>query len=184
MQRNSPAAVAGLLAWAVFEGWLVFGGWSERPFVSLGLGLAGASAVVALSALLAKRQLFWPLRVCGRHSIVIYLAFFLPMAISRTLLLRWGALDVGTVSLIVTVIAVMGALAMWWAARAMRLDFLFARPARFHIAKQAELAARRVDEANPAGRSHPDQFRQILARGVAKDETPADSSSSSGPLSK
>ena len=30
------------------------------------------------------------LRYCGEHSIVIYLAFFLPMATTRTLLLQTG----------------------------------------------------------------------------------------------
>ena len=62
------------------------------------------SAVVAVSALMAKSDLFRPLRYCGRNSIVIYLAFFLPMAASRTLLLREGWIhDIGTMSLIVTI---------------------------------------------------------------------------------
>jgi uncharacterized membrane protein YcfT len=140
VQRQWPAAIAGLLIWAVLDATLVFSGWSELLFVSLGLGLAGAAAVVAFSALLAMSHLFEPLRFCGRNSIVIYLAFFLPMAITRTLLLRWGVLDVGTVSLIVTAAGVAGALAMWWASRALHLDFLFARPARFHIVKRPGLA--------------------------------------------
>jgi hypothetical protein len=37
------------------------------------------------------------------------------------------------VSLIVTAAGVLGALAIWWAARGMRLDFLFERPARFWL---------------------------------------------------
>ena len=42
------------------------------------------------------------LRFCGKHSIVIYLAFFLPMASTRTLLLKTGIIpDIGMVSLIV-----------------------------------------------------------------------------------
>eukprot|EP01035_Chromulina_nebulosa_P040739 gene40740-55082_t len=36
------------------------------------------------------------LRYCGEHSIVIYLAFFLPMATARSLLLKFaGFLDIG-----------------------------------------------------------------------------------------
>jgi uncharacterized membrane protein YcfT len=75
------------------------------------------------------------LRYCGRNSIVIYLAFFLPMALSRTLLLKTGLIpDIGAVSLVVTTIGVMGALALFWAVRQTFLRFLFERPARFWIA--------------------------------------------------
>jgi uncharacterized membrane protein YcfT len=79
--------------------------------------------------------LFDPLRFCGRNSIAIYLAFFLPMAATRVLLLKTGVIaDIGVVSLIVTIAGVLGALGIWWAARGTRLDFLFVRPARFWIA--------------------------------------------------
>jgi len=80
-------------------------------------------------------SLFQPLRFCGRNSIVIYLAFFLPMAATRTLLLDTGVIhDIGVVSLLVTAAGVFGALAIWWAARGTRFDFLFVRPAPFWIA--------------------------------------------------
>lgn len=126
--RPVPAGV-GLLAWALLEGFAVFGGYSELPLVSLGLGLTGAGAVVSIAALLAKVRLFDPLRFCGRNSIVIYLSFFLPMAATRTLLLRTGLIgDIGVVSLVVTVAGVLGALAIWWATRGGRLDFLWVRP--------------------------------------------------------
>jgi len=124
-----------LAAWALFNGVLVFAGFSELPFASLGLGLIGAAAVVSVSALLATSDVFRPLRYCGRNSIVIYLAFFLPMAATRIVLLKTGWIaDIGMVSLIVTAIGVVGALAIWWATRGTRLDFLFVRPARFWIA--------------------------------------------------
>jgi membrane protein DedA with SNARE-associated domain len=42
--------------------------------------------------------------------------------------------DVGVMSLVVTIAGVVGALAMWWAARATGATFLFERPARFWIA--------------------------------------------------
>ena len=112
----------------------MFGGYSKLPVLSLGLGLIGAAAVVSVSALLARVALFDALRFCGRNSIVIYLAFFLPMAATRTLLLKTGVIaDIGTVSLIVTAAGVLGALAIWWATRSTRFDFLFVRPARFWL---------------------------------------------------
>jgi uncharacterized membrane protein YcfT len=114
---------------------LVFHGLAEWPLVSLSLGLVGAMAVVTFSALLAKSDLFRPLRYCGRNSIVIYLAFFLPMALSRTLLIKTGWIaDIGAVSLVVTATGVIGALALFWAVRHTVLRFLFERPERFWIA--------------------------------------------------
>ena len=134
VQARPVTALLGLAYWALLNGFLVFAGYSELPFVSLGLGLIGAAAVVSISALLATSDLFRPLRYCGRSSIVIYLAFFLPMAATRIVLLKTGWIaDIGALSLIVTVVGVVGALAIWWATRGTRLDFLFVRPARFWL---------------------------------------------------
>src|SRR5262245_47944824 len=111
-------ALAGLAIWGVINGTLVFGGIADAPYVSLVLGLAGAAAVVALSALIAKSDVFAPLRYCGQNSIVIYLAFFLPMAVSRAALIKTGVItDVGTISALVTLCGVIGALVMYWAVR-------------------------------------------------------------------
>src|SRR5262249_44856571 len=100
------------------------------PLVSLMLGVAGALAVITIAALMAKSDLFQPLRYCGRNSIVIYLAFFLPMATTRTILLHTGVIpDLGTVSVLVTAAGRIGALCWFWAARNTRFEFLFARPA-------------------------------------------------------
>lgn len=141
VQARPVAAGVGLAVWGLVDAVAVFAGYSELPFVSLGLGLVGAAAVVSVSALLAKAAMFAPLRFCGQRSIVIYLAFFLPMASTRVLLLKTGIIgDIGVVSLIVTAAGVLGALAIWWAARGTRFDFLFVRPARFWLTpKQAVL---------------------------------------------
>src|SRR4029079_16659358 len=83
--------------------------YERLPFVSLALGLAGACAVVTAAALMAKSDLFKPLRYCGRNSIVIYLAFFLPMAATRAVLLKSGLIaDVGTISVLVTLAGIIG----------------------------------------------------------------------------
>jgi uncharacterized membrane protein YcfT len=84
---------------------------------------------------MSKTFLFDWVAACGRKSIVIYLAFFLPMAITRIALIKTGLIaDVGTVSLIVWVAAVIGALMIHKAAMASRLTFLFDRPAFAHLA--------------------------------------------------
>ena len=108
------APAFGLVLWALINGRLVKSGFSEWPPISLMLGLAGACAIVTMGTLLARMRWLAFLRFCGEHSIVIYLAFFLPMAATRTLLLRSGMIsDIGTISLIVTVAGVIGALGMW-----------------------------------------------------------------------
>jgi uncharacterized membrane protein YcfT len=128
-------ALAGLALWAVLDGSLVYLGASEWPLISLSLGLCGACAIVTTGTLLARAHWLDFLRFCGEHSIVIYLAFFLPMAATRTLLLRIGPLhDIGLISLIVTIAGVAGALAIWWIALKAGANFLFERPALFWIA--------------------------------------------------
>jgi uncharacterized membrane protein YcfT len=128
-------ALAGLTLWALVNGGLVALGLSERPLVSIALGLSGACAIVTLGTLLARAQWLTFLRFCGEHSIVIYLAFFLPMATSRTLLLHSSlSHDIGAISLVVTIAGVVGALAIWLIALATGANFLFERPAAFWIA--------------------------------------------------
>jgi uncharacterized membrane protein YcfT len=140
-------ALAGLALWAVVNGSLVGFGASEWPLVSLALGLAGACAIIVTGTLLARMQWLNFLRYCGEHSIVIYLAFFLPMAATRTLLLRSGLIpDIGMVSLIVTVVGVVGALAIWRIALALHANFLFERPAAFWIAPKKAAPALQAAE--------------------------------------
>ena len=123
------AAAAYLGGWAVVNGAVVAMGLSTLPGIGLALGFTGAVAVVAVSALLSKSDLMAPLRYCGEHSVVVYLAFFLPMAASRTLLLKLGIVDdIGTISMLVTVTAVVAPLVFYWAIRNTPARFLFERP--------------------------------------------------------
>jgi uncharacterized membrane protein YcfT len=134
--RAKPVlALAGLGMWALVNGGLVIADFSHWPLISLALGFAGAGAIIVMGTLLARMQWLNFLRYCGEHSIVIYLAFFLPMAVTRTLLLKTGLItDIGTISLIVTVAGVAGAIVIWRLALALRADFLFERPEAFWIA--------------------------------------------------
>ena len=128
-------ALAALAAWALINGSLVEFGLSEWPLISIMLGLAGACAIVTSGTLLARAHWLNFLRYCGEHSIVIYLAFFLPMAATRTLLLRAGLIhDIGAISLVVTIAGIVGALALWRMALKVGANFLFERPAALWIA--------------------------------------------------
>ncbi|MBY0530659.1 MAG: acyltransferase family protein [Xanthobacteraceae bacterium] len=134
VQKDPWLALAGLGGWAIVNDLLVVKGYSDLPFVSLALGFAGAAAIVALAALLAKVNWFSLLRYAGENSIVVYLAFFLPMAATRAALLKTGAIpDLGTVALIVTAMGVIVPLLFHAIVRGTRLDFLFVRPTAFQI---------------------------------------------------
>jgi uncharacterized membrane protein YcfT len=131
-QARPGLALCMLFLWGLFNGAMVFEGFAKLPIFSLALGLIGAAAVATVAALMARHDAFRALRYCGRNSIVIYLAFFLPMAATRTLLLKTGVIsDIGTMSVIVTAAGVIGSLALFWAVRVTKAMFLFERPARF-----------------------------------------------------
>ena len=140
-QARPYEGVMALILWAIANGVFVYQGFADLPLVSLALGLVGAAAIVRLSALMAKRDVFAPLRYCGQHSIVIYLAFFLFMAGSRAVLLKTGIVgDLGTVSLIVTLCGVVGPLVLFWIVRRTPLRFLFERPAPFWLTPRPRLS--------------------------------------------
>lgn len=103
---------------------------SRLPVVSLLLGLCGIVVLVTMSVLLSNLHLGESIRWCGAHSIVIYLAFFLPMATTRVVLLKLGIIsDVGTVSLLVWLAAVIGPVMLFMLVRRLGIGgFLFERP--------------------------------------------------------
>jgi uncharacterized membrane protein YcfT len=127
---DRPAtAAAYLFVWAIANGGALLAGLSAMPGVGLALGFAGAVAVVSFSALLSKSDLMAPVRYCGRNSLVIYLAFFLPMAIARVVLLGTDVVtDIGTISAIVTAAGVIGPLVLFWIVRETPGRLLFERP--------------------------------------------------------
>jgi uncharacterized membrane protein YcfT len=134
------AAVVGLLLWAFINGALALNGFGDLPLLSLALGLAGAVAVVTVSALMAKADILSWLRYCGTHSIVIYLAFFLPMAATRVVLVKTEIIaDIGTISALVTIAGVAGALAWFWAVRRTPFRLLFERPAWARLKPKPEV---------------------------------------------
>ena len=141
--ERTGLAVIALLAWAVLNGALVFTGVAALPGVSLPLGLVGCLAVVAFSALLSRSRLMEPVRYCGENSIVIYLAFFLPMATARSVLLSVGIIDdIGTMSAIVTATGVVAPLVLYWMVRGTPARILFERPswAQLRLKPQQRLA--------------------------------------------
>ena len=127
--KSVPTILAGLFIWAVGNTMMVRTGYADMPGFSLVLGFVGASAVVATGVLLSKTRLAAPLRYAGENSIVIYLAFFLFMAGTRSLLLKYQVItDLGSVALLTTAAGVMGPILLFWATRHTKLSLLFRRP--------------------------------------------------------
>lgn len=127
--ERAGLALIGIVAWGIGNWALVSLGVADLPFVSLGLAFAGCAAIIALSAVLSKSDFMAPVRYCGTNSIVIYLAFFIPMATTREALIRFGVIpDVGAMSLIVWSVAATGPLVLFWIVRNTPLRFLFERP--------------------------------------------------------
>ncbi len=112
-----------------------YGVLAELPVISLLLGIAGAMAIVFSASLVTLRGGYRWLTWLGAHSIVVYLAFFLPMAIARAILIRLGIItDVGTISLLVLIAAVVGPVIGYLVIRRIGFGmFLFERPAWAHI---------------------------------------------------
>jgi uncharacterized membrane protein YcfT len=124
-------------AFALWSGWFALSALATpflgheiqtaAPGVHLLLGIAGVLGILLGSVLLAGR-LPW-LDYCGRNSLPIYLAFFLPMVVGRAILLRSGVeLDLGLAALLLTAVSVAVPLLLHRLVRNTPLSFLFARP--------------------------------------------------------
>ena len=128
-------AVAAIFFWSIGEELAARSGLAEIPGLTIIFGLAGALAVVAASALMARWRLAPGLAYCGRHSLIIYLAFVLPMGAMRLLLLKSGLITgVGLMSLITAASAITAPLALEALVRGNSFAFLFKRPAWAHLA--------------------------------------------------
>jgi uncharacterized membrane protein YcfT len=126
---NRLAILSGLFIWGYVNALFVVNGWAHLPVASLCLGFVGAGAVVTMGVFLSKTRLAQAIRYCGENSIVIYLAFFLFMAGSRSVLLKTGLLaDPALISLAVTAAGIMGPVLLFRLVRDTRFAFLFRRP--------------------------------------------------------
>ncbi|OAM78701.1 acyltransferase family protein [Devosia elaeis] len=139
-------ALGALAAWAVINAVMVFSpgfvmdpvhihmGWGALPGLHLILALAGSMAVVMSAALLVRLPWMNWLRWMGSKSLVIYVAFVLPMGIARIALLRFGIEEPNLVSLVTMIAAIGAPLLLWWLVQKLGFGkFLFERPAWAHL---------------------------------------------------
>jgi uncharacterized membrane protein YcfT len=145
---GTPAlAWAGLALWALAEAFLVFWpdgrpaamemkmGLAASPPLHLALAVAGAIALCVLASLLMRLPFTGWLRWLGEHSLVVYLAFTLPMSAVRIIAMKSGLLT-GTseLSILVLVIAVAAPVVLYLLVKRFKTgEFLFERPSWAHI---------------------------------------------------
>ncbi|RWD55384.1 MAG: acyltransferase [Mesorhizobium sp.] len=146
--QDRPAiAVAGLFAWAIVNGLLVYSpgyavepvgmqmGLAAWPPLHLALAVAGAVALCVAGGFLSKFASMEWLRWLGEHSLVVYVAFTIPMSIFRGLALASGLLtDTGMLSLAVLLVSVISPVIFYFIGKRTGFgNFLFERPAWAHI---------------------------------------------------
>lgn len=146
-QARPLLAVAALGVWAALNGFLVFSpdylflpdhfemGYAALPGLNLILAIAGSLALCTIAALLTRLPFMAWLSWFGKQSLVVYLAFALPMSILRTILVKLDLItDTNLLSLVVFGFATIAPLVLLalvkWAGWG---KFLFERPAWAHI---------------------------------------------------
>lgn len=138
VRRNRLQALAGLLVWAVINEAFVLAQLHEGRGYSLVLGIAGASAVMVTGALLQGQRFMGWLRYLGQNSIVVFLAFYIPMVAAAKLLWKLQPpLDPGSQALIITAVATATPILVYWVVRRTPLSLIFQRPSWAKLGRPA-----------------------------------------------
>jgi uncharacterized membrane protein YcfT len=162
-QRNLLLSLGGLAVYAAVNALLVFSpgfavgsheiqmGLAALPGLRLVLAIAGSLALCVAAAMLTRLPWMGWLRWLGEKSIVVYLAFVLPMSVSRIVLEKFLS-DTTVLSTLVMVIAILASLALWWLVQKTGFGkFLFERPAWAHLpGTKGSRSYRARPEATPA----------------------------------
>lgn len=155
-RANTDLAMLLFAAWALLNGLLVFmpspiAGWAtiaDLPVISIILGGMGAMAIVLLAAQLTKYNLAPFIKYCGANSIVLYISFTIPMAITRIVLLKFGLItDTGLASLVVWLVALISPLIVFMVLKHTPLKLLYERPAWATLPYEMQGGNSRVAEA-------------------------------------
>jgi uncharacterized membrane protein YcfT len=154
-QKNVVAAIGLIAVWAVVNGMLVYSpgyrllpdetqmGLAANPQLHFALALVGTLAVCVIAGLLSRlsSSMEW-LRWLGEHSLVVYVAFTLPMSIFRAAAMKTGLLtQTGPLSLAVLVVSIVSPIVLYFIVQKTGYGgFLFERPAWARIVKDAPSA--------------------------------------------
>jgi uncharacterized membrane protein YcfT len=143
LKRLPVQALVGILGvWALFNTLGLVTGLAAMPVIELVFAGLGIAAVIMFSVVITRSKqgtqggtmLGDALIYCGRNSIVIYLAFTIFMAITRTILVKFNlGLDGGLMALMSATAGLFGALILHAMVRNTPLKFLFVRPVMFQL---------------------------------------------------
>ena len=139
-------ATGGLVLWALAEGFLVFRpdgevlplgmqmGYAAFPPLHLALAVVGALALCVASALLLKLPFMGWLRWIGERTLVIYLAFTLPMSAIRIVAMKLGFTDTSLLSCVVLAGSILACVVFHFIVKRLGIGlFLFERPSWAHL---------------------------------------------------
>lgn len=145
-QQHVFLALTALVAWATVNAALVFSpgfamhpvhpvmGLAGLPGVHLILALAGTAALCIIAALLTRLPWMNWLRWMGSRSLIIYVAFVLPLGISRTVFIKLGLIEPTALTLATMAITIVTPLMLYWLTVKLNFGhFLFERPAWAHL---------------------------------------------------
>ena len=103
---------------------------------------SGAVAIVTAASLMAKFDVAHAIRYCGKNSIVLYISFMIPMAVTRVVLAKTGLVtDTGVASLIVWLTALISPLIVYEVLRRTPLRYLYQRPSWAKLPYQRPLTS-------------------------------------------
>jgi hypothetical protein len=97
------------------------------------MGFAGGGAAVMLVSILASAGYAKPLSWVGKHSLYIFLSFFLPMAAIRVGMVKLGFENGDLITLVATAVAVISPIIVFRLLEKTPLSFLYARPDAFRL---------------------------------------------------
>ena len=132
--RARPAhgiALAAVLLASV--GTVVFSHLIDIRGLELLMGFAGGGAAVMLVSIAASQGFAGPLAYVGKHSLYIFLSFFLPMAAMRVLMVKLGFENGDLITLVALVVAVITPIIGFRILEKTPLNFLYIRPDMFRL---------------------------------------------------
>ena len=162
---NAPKIAIALLAiWALGNGALVFTpgfiaepghftmGLAETPVIKFALALIGTLALCVGAGLINKVKWMGWLNYIGKSSLVIYVAFVLPLGIARTVLVKLDLFtDTTQLSIVTMLIALITPLIAHWVIKKINFGhFLFARPAWAKLPETGVKADQPIKYGTPA----------------------------------
>jgi uncharacterized membrane protein YcfT len=130
VSRNCVLSLSVLVVWALVNSCLVFTGYSKHLPVTLGLGFAGAIAVISVASLLQQVNGMGWLKYLGENSIAIYLPFYwVMMFVSYVVTSIYSSPNADYFTILITIFSIAGSLFIYWSAKYLSPgNWLFSRP--------------------------------------------------------